>query len=121
MDRSSLAGHGNPASLSASEKFVASTNLKASSGAGGSQPLGSLATNSHSYQMTDIFGRCFLRVCYWVEVFSSFTRRSEPVRHTPLSKTKPALQTPLLATAPESVSESSADPALAGSPAVGKA
>jgi len=107
MDRSSPAGNGNPASLSATERLAVNTTLQTRSGAGGRQPVGSVAIDTHSYQMTDIFGRCFLRVCYWVEVFSSLTRRSARVPYTSLPKTRPvALQTPLLATAPESVSES---------------
>lgn len=33
--------------------------------------------NWAAYPAADLFGRCFLRVCLWVDVFTSWTRRGE--------------------------------------------
>src|ERR1051326_8844502 len=28
-------------------------------------------------QVADVFGRCFLRICFWLDVFTSFARKAE--------------------------------------------
>jgi len=30
------------------------------------------------YPVADLVGRCFLRVCFWVDLFASWTRRGRP-------------------------------------------
>ncbi len=115
MDQSSAAGHMDPASLSDSVESVVSTTFhEGSLGLGKSQRQ--VRVRNPSYQVADLFGRCFLRVCYWVEVFSSFTRRGEPVPYTALPKrTVASLQTPGMATqVPELISEQ-ADSVLSAS------
>jgi hypothetical protein len=39
-----------------------------------------------NYAVADLFGRCFLRVCYWVDVFASMTRRGEPLPYAPFAR-----------------------------------
>jgi hypothetical protein len=87
MDQSSSAGHVSPAPLSASVKSVLTDNLQEKKAAGSSGPLRSISiSNNPNHQVADLFGRCFLRVCYWVEVFSSLTRKGGPVPYTQLPK-----------------------------------
>ena len=116
MDESSSAGPVDPASVPASVNSVVTTNLQAKSAIGSSEPLSSIAIVDPNYQVADLFGRCFLRVCYWVEVFSSLTRRGEPVPYTALAKPAVAsLQTLATEEIPELISEQ-ADSVLAASP-----
>jgi hypothetical protein len=43
--------------------------------------------NRHpEYTVADVFGRCFLRVCFWVDVFSSMARRGEPLPYVPVPR-----------------------------------
>lgn len=115
MDSSSSAGPVDPALLSASVKSVVTTNLQANSFVGSSEPLSSISIGRPNYQVADLFGRCFLRVCYWVEVFSSLTR-GEPVPYTALPKPAVAsLQTLATAEIPGLISEQ-ADSVLSVSP-----
>ncbi|SRR6266496_2328291 len=86
MDRSSSAGHVHPESLSASEKSVIANSVQAASSKDRSQPLRSNPMGPINYQVADLFGRCFLKICYWVEVVSSLTRRGESVHYTALRK-----------------------------------
>ena len=44
--------------------------------------LGARSKNT-DYAVADLFGRCFLRVCFWVNVFSSLARRGEPMGYVP--------------------------------------
>src|SRR5438093_424351 len=46
------------------------------------------------YPVTDFIGRCFLRLCLWVDLFTSWTRRKqalpafpENLRFSPIAKT----------------------------------
>lgn len=32
------------------------------------------------YPVADLLGRCFLRVCFWADLFSSWTRRGRPLQ-----------------------------------------
>ena len=42
--------------------------------------------NWAAYPTADLFGRCFLRVCLWVDVFTSWTRRGELLAHQTCQK-----------------------------------
>jgi len=116
MDQSSSAGPAEPASPFAFVKSVVTTNLQPKSVAS-SEPWVSIAISDPNYQVADLFGRCFLRVCYWVDVFSSFTRRGQPVQYTqPSRRSVGSLQTPAAAAEiPELVTEQG-DSVLAASP-----
>jgi hypothetical protein len=117
MDQSSSAGPVGSASLPASAKSVVSNNSQAKSVVGSSEPWRSISISNRNHQVADLFGRCFLRVCYWVDVFSSFTRRDQPVPHAQLPKRAvESLQTSIpAAQLPESVSDQ-ADSVLSTSP-----
>jgi hypothetical protein len=93
MDESSPAGQVNPASLSASAKSVVAKSIQVGHRRGRSQPVRSTAIRSINCQVADLFGRCFLRVCYWAEILLSFTRGDESVHYT--APPKPANRAPL--------------------------
>jgi|SRR6185369_14323298 hypothetical protein len=80
MDQGSGSGHPRPAAISATVKSVIannSTELQA-------QAHPAIPIRRHDdHAVADLFGRCFLRVCYWVDVFSSMTRRGEPLAYVP--------------------------------------
>ena len=85
MDQGSGAGHPSPAAISASVKSVI-TN----------QPT---QTQVHpeafirrptDHRVADLFGRFFLRVCYWVDVFSTIKRRGEPLAFVPFPRPQAA-------------------------------
>jgi len=106
MDQSSSAGHMNPASLSASVKSVLTDSLQEKTTAGSSGAFRSIsAGNNQNYQVADVFGRCFLRVCYWVEVFSSLRRKGEPVPYAFPKRTPASLKTPVAVEIPQLISE----------------
>jgi hypothetical protein len=86
MYESSPAGHVNPASFSASIKSAIAKSIQVKPRTVPNQPLRS--TGAINYQIADRFGRCFLKVCYWAEVFLSFTRGDESVRYP--AQPKPA-------------------------------
>lgn len=85
MDHCSGSGYSNPAAVTASVKsLIARHQLK-------------LATETQSqvvirekydYSVADLFGRWFLRLCYWVDVFSSMRRRGETMPDLPLTRAK---------------------------------
>jgi hypothetical protein len=67
--------------------------------------------NRHpEYTVADVFGRCFLRVCFWVDVFSSMARRGEPLPYVPVPRST-ATRTRTIAAA----GSLSAEPAQASS------
>ena len=37
-------------------------------------------TSEREYPVADLLGRCFLRVCFWADLFSSWTRRGRPLQ-----------------------------------------
>jgi hypothetical protein len=82
MDHGSRPGHLNPARVSVSSKSVFSSQQD------------NLGTVTHpravprttDYAVADLFGRCFLRVCYWIDVFSSMARRGEPLAYVPFRR-----------------------------------
>ena len=85
MDRSSGAGEVNPATVAATVRSVITnrqTQLDAAQA-----PVAALRSipskNANSYAVADLFGRCFLRVCYWVDIFASMRRRGEPLPYVP--------------------------------------
>src|SRR5690349_2577313 len=82
MDESSPAGQVNPASLSASVKSVVAKSIQVESKRHRNPPPRSTAIRSINYQAADLFGRCFLKVCYWAEVVLSLTRGGESVHYT---------------------------------------
>ena len=40
-------------------------------------------SDDFAYPVADLFGRCFLRVCLWVDVFTGWTRRRELLAYNP--------------------------------------
>ena len=83
MDQSSGAGSLNPAAVAASlESIIKNHQVGLENGDGTALPSSQL----RNYTVADLFGRCFLRVCYWVDVFSSLTRRGEPLPYVPFPR-----------------------------------
>jgi hypothetical protein len=85
MDRSSGAGQLNPAAVAGSVRTVLNhhqTQLKAAEVSTSILPSAQPRLN---YAVADLFGRCFLRVCYWVDIFASMTRRGEPLPYVPFT------------------------------------
>ncbi len=76
MDRISGTGEVNPVAVAATVRSVIAnqTTLTLESAAA---ELDSAQTRTLNYTVADLFGRCFLRVCYWVDLFSSMGRRGE--------------------------------------------
>jgi len=89
MDQGSGSGHPRPAAISATVKSVIankSTELQA-------QAHPAIPIRRHDdHAVADLFGRCFLRVCYWVDVFSSMTQRGEPLAFVPFPQQAAALR-----------------------------
>jgi hypothetical protein len=107
MDQGSGAGISNPAAITASVKSVISTHSS------------KLETRAHpelsirkptDYRVADLFGRCFLRVCYWVDVFSSMTRRGEPLAFVPFPR-QPATALPAVEAAQQLIQSDAASAA----------
>ena len=71
MDQGSGAGSSSPAAITTFVKSVITNQSKEL------QNQASLR-RPRDHRVADLFGRCFLRVCYWVDVFSSMARRGEP-------------------------------------------
>ena len=120
MDQSSPAGHVGPASF-ASVKSGVSKTVQIESRKGRGQPLRSTEIHSINYQVADLFGRCFLKVCYLAEIILSFSRGGEPAPYTALPK---AAQRSPLHPATTSVSDlinEQAGAALAGPSDAGEA
>ena len=86
MDGNSPAGQVDPAS-------VVGNRVRVVAAKGRSQPTHSTSVHSINYQAADLFGRCVLRVCYWAEIFLSFTRGSESAQYK--APPKPANRPPL--------------------------
>ncbi|HTM37120.1 MAG TPA: hypothetical protein VL156_10260 [Terriglobales bacterium] len=88
MDQGSGAGRSTPVAITSSVKSVIPnppTKLKA-------QAHPEVSTRRPpDYRVADLFGRCFLRVCYWVDVFSSMARRGEPLAFVPFPQRAVAL------------------------------
>lgn len=36
--------------------------------------------SEREYPVADLLGRCFLRVCFWADLFASWTRRGRPLQ-----------------------------------------
>lgn len=88
MDLSSGAGRQiNPAAVAASVKSVITNSRTKLNAVESSIPasLPNARPSNVNYAVADLFGRCFLRVCYWVDVFTSMTRRGEPLPYVPFT------------------------------------
>jgi len=87
MDQGSGSGGISPASVTASVIASANTGVTSHPTRLGTEnpPLLSIRRDQ-DYPVADLFGRCFLRVCYWVEVFSSMTRRENPLPYEPFPR-----------------------------------
>jgi hypothetical protein len=83
MNQGSGSGGTSPASVTASADSVV-TNHQIRLGTENA-PRVSIRRDK-DYPVADLFGRCFLRVCYWVEVFSSMTRREDPLSYEPFPR-----------------------------------
>ena len=85
MNRSSGAGQVNPATVAATVKSVITNRQTELNPVKASIPASSPTVLPSNYAVADLFGRCFLRVCYWVDVFASMTRRGEPLPYVPFA------------------------------------
>lgn len=84
MDRSSGAGQVSPAAVTPTVRSVISNRkIEANDAAASPATLRSIPSGNADYSVADLFGRCFLRVCYWVDIFASMTRRGEPLPYVP--------------------------------------
>lgn len=86
MDRSSGAGQVNPAAVAATVRSVI-TKRQSQLNTTQAEAVGlpSAGPRNFNYSVADLFGRCFLRVCYWVDLFASVTRRGEPLPYVPFT------------------------------------
>jgi hypothetical protein len=82
MDQSSGSGGINPASVTTS----ANTGITDQTRLGTENPPLVSIRRDRDYPVADLFGRCFLKVCYWVEVFSSMTRREGRLPYEPFPR-----------------------------------
>ena len=74
MDQGYQAGRVDPEAIAGTVKSVVQNHVKnqlVRQEANGRNP------DWAAYPAADLFGRCFLRVCLWVDVFTSWTRRGE--------------------------------------------
>lgn len=85
MNRSSGAGQVNPATVAATVKSVITNRQTELNPVKASIPASSPTVLPSNYAVADLFGRCFLRVCYWVDVFASMIRRGEPLPYVPFT------------------------------------
>lgn len=83
MDRSSGAGQVSPAAVAATVKSVIHHHQTKSKAVEASAPT--LTSAQPNYAVADLFGRCFLRVCYWMDIFASMTRRGKPLPYVPFT------------------------------------
>ena len=84
MDRSSGAGQVSPAAVAATVRSVVTNRqIELNDAAASRTALRSIPSGSVDYSVADLFGRCFLRVCYWVDIFASMRRRGEPLPYVP--------------------------------------
>ncbi len=84
MDRSSGIGSVNPTIIAATVKSIITNHqTKPNTAESAAAELASGQTRTLDYTVADLFGRCFLRVCYWVDVFSSMARRGERLDWAP--------------------------------------
>ena len=115
MDGNSPAGQVDPASFFASVKSVVGNRVRVVEGKSRSRPRRSTAVHSINYQAADLFGRCFLKVCYWAEIFLSLTRGDDSAHYTspPTPANRPLLH-PATASASNFIREQ-AGSTLAGS------
>lgn len=86
MDRISGTGEVNPVAVAATVRSVITNRqqqLNAAKAPAAAWP--SAEPRNLNYSVADLFGRCFLRVCYWVDIFTSMTRRGEPLPYIPFT------------------------------------
>ncbi len=79
MDRMSGTGEVNPVAVAATVRSVITNHQRELHAAEAPAPALPAQPTNFNYTVADLFGRCFLRVCYWVDVFTSMTRRGEPL------------------------------------------
>jgi len=87
MDRSSGAGQVSSAAVAVTVQSVITKSQTQVSASEASIPasLPPVRPSTVNYAVADLFGRCFLRVCYWVDVFTSMARRGEPLPYVPFA------------------------------------
>jgi hypothetical protein len=86
MKEKSGVGQVNPTAVAATVRTVIDHHQTKLNAAEAQSPaLPSLQPRNVNYAVADLFGRCFLRVCYWVDVFSSMRRRGEPLPYVPFT------------------------------------
>jgi hypothetical protein len=75
MDHDASSSSGDQASLRSALKPVINTYQPESRGA--KPPTSRTISEGPDDQVADLFGRCFLRICFWLDVFTSFARKAE--------------------------------------------
>ena len=74
MDQGYAAGRVDPEAIAGTVKSVVQNHIETQQVR---QQANGIRPNWAAYPAADLFGRCFLRVCLWVDVFTSWTRRGE--------------------------------------------
>jgi hypothetical protein len=87
MVQGSGSGRLNPARISTSIKSVI-TNQQEKLGTETHPRVPAPRNPDHG--VADLFGRCFLRFCYWIDVVSSMARRGEPPAYVPFPRQRAA-------------------------------
>lgn len=86
MDQESGSSSADQASLRSSVKSVINTYqtpLRAAEPVVAQTGFAPTISQDSNYEVADLFGRCFLRVCFWLDVFTSLARGYEAHREDP--------------------------------------
>lgn len=87
MDRIPGTGQVSPAVVASTVRSVITNRQTQLTAAESSAAVpASAKPETINYSVADLFGRCFLRVCYWVDVFASIRRRGEPLPYVPFTR-----------------------------------
>jgi hypothetical protein len=84
MDQGYKAGGVDPEAIAGTVKSVVQNHIETQQVR---QQANRIRPNWAGYPAADLFGRCFLRVCLWVDVFTSWTRRGELLAYQGPKKT----------------------------------
>ena len=90
MDQGYKAGGVDPEAIAGTVKSVVQNHIESKQVR---QQANTTRPDWAGYPVADLFGRCFLRVCLWVDVFTSWTRRGELLAHQTRQKASSVLPT----------------------------
>ena len=90
MDQGYAAGRVDPEAIAGTVKSVVQNHIENQQVR---QQANGIRPNWAAYPAADLFGRCFLRVCLWVDVFTSWTRRGELLAYQGRMKASSVLPT----------------------------